>query len=355
MSQHNIIPGDGAVSNSIIYGGNFFMGGNIVFGDGSSHVENEEYGIKESSKNLDDEIMEHNEVQKFSESDEDMLLSEKISWDSDSWYREDSPYSFDGPEDGDNDGDIEDGGIDDDEEIDNNIEDDEYVVEKIAGHRFNNDGELEYFIKWDGWEEKDNTWELSTHVFAEKLINEYWKALSVKKPFNSEPQKPMNSTKQDLSSNDLDVEVRKRSKKRKPKTVILSSDEEHSNKSKKTSQNVKKSPRATLSQSKESSENNEPKENEKPKNKKKKEKQPNVEANDIEPGTSSDWERDIGDIESVELKDEKLVVFIAWNSGMRSMHQVEEVNKKAPQKMLSFYQHHLKIKKFIRKRSWYCF
>ncbi|CAG8630921.1 27116_t:CDS:2 [Gigaspora margarita] len=266
MSHQNIIPGDGAVSNSIIYGGNFFMGGNIVFGDGSSQVENGEYDIKESSKNLDDEIMDHNEVQNFSESDEDMLLSEKISWELDSWYREDSPYSFDGPEDGDNDGDIEDGGIDDDEEIDNNLEDDEYVVEKIADHRFNNDGELEYFIKWDGWEEKDNSWELSTHVFAEKLINEYWKALSIKKPFKSEPQKPMNSTKQDLSSTGLDVEV---------------------------------------------------------------------EANDIETGTSSDWERDIGDIESVELKDEKLVVFIAWNSGMRSMHQVEEVNKKAPQKFLS--------------------
>ncbi|KAF0531102.1 chromatin organization modifier domain-containing protein [Gigaspora margarita] len=347
MSHQNIIPGDSAVSNSIIYGGNFFMGGNIVFGDGSSHTENGEYDIKESSKNLDDEIMDHNEVQNFSESDEDMLLSEKISWELDSWYREDSPYRFDGPEDGDNDGDIEDGGIDDDEEIDNNLEDDEYVVEKIADHRFNNDGELEYFIKWDGWEEKDNSWELSTHVFAEKLINEYWKALSIKKPFKSEPQKPMNSTKQDLSSTGLDVEVRKRSKKRNPKTVILSN-----KKSKKTSQNVKKSPHVTLSQSKESSENNEPKENKKSKYKKKKEKQkqPKVEANDIETGTSSDWERDIGDIESVELKDEKLVVFIAWNSGMRSMHQVEEVNKKAPQKMLSFYQHHLKIKKFVRKK-----
>ncbi|CAG8516046.1 470_t:CDS:1, partial [Dentiscutata heterogama] len=108
MSLHNILPGDGAVSNSIIYGGNFFMGGNIVFGDGNSHVENEEYddyGIKERSKNLDDdEIMdlsnEHNETQKFSELDEDMLLSEKVSWELDFWYKEDSPYSFDDPEDG---------------------------------------------------------------------------------------------------------------------------------------------------------------------------------------------------------------------------------------------------------------
>ncbi|CAG8727305.1 721_t:CDS:2, partial [Racocetra persica] len=114
----------------------------------------------------------------------------------------------------------------------------------------------------------------------------------------------------------------------------------------------KSSSQPTLSQD---SGNTEPKKIKKTKYKKRIEKQPKLESNDIGPEISSDWERDIGDIESVELKDERLVVFVAWNSGVRSMHYVEEVNQKAPQRMLGFYQHHLKIKKFVRKNRWYCF
>ncbi|CAG8723520.1 3452_t:CDS:2, partial [Dentiscutata heterogama] len=92
---------------------------------------------------------------------------------------------------------------------------------------------------------------------------------------------------------------------------------------------------ATLSQAKEVSENTKPKENKKAKYKKQREKRHKFESNEIRSEASSDWERDIGDIESVELKNERLVVFVAWNSGVRSMHNVEEVNQKAPQKILS--------------------
>ncbi|CAG8544052.1 24367_t:CDS:2 [Dentiscutata erythropus] len=311
MSLHNILPGDGAVSNSIIYGGNFFMGGNIVFGDGNSEVEIEEcddYGIKERSKNLDDdEIMdlsnENNEAQKFSELDEDMLISEKVSWELDSWYKEDSPYRFDDPEDG---------------KLSAQERDDEYVVEKIAGHRLNKNGELEYCIKWDGWDDKDNSWELSTNVFAQKLINKYWNKLSNTKSIESEPLKQTSSSTGKVQK-----------KKRKPKAIILSSDEEQLKKSKFSSSH------ATLSQVKEVSENPKPKENKKAKYKKQEEKRSKFEPNEIRSEASSDWERDIGDIESVELKNEMLVVFVAWNSGVRSMHNVEEVNQKAPQKILS--------------------
>ncbi|CAG8605971.1 21195_t:CDS:2, partial [Cetraspora pellucida] len=272
MTPHNIIPGDDDVNHSIIYGDNFFMGGNVVFSDGNSHVENDEYDCSKNLENSNDEAFmnfsnEHDEVEKFSR----LELSQKVAWELDSqfWNREESPYSFD-PED-----------------------------EKLES--VDSNGELEYFIKWDGWDEKDNTWELSKNVFAQKLVNEYWNSLSIKKS----DQKQLKSKKSYSSSTGLD-EIKKRSKKRKPKN-ISSSDEERSEK-------------VDISKPK------------KIKHKKQREKQPKLELDDIEPETSSDWERDIGDIESVEIKDERLVVFVAWNSGVRSMHYIEEVNKKAPQK-----------------------
>lgn len=35
-----------------------------------------------------------------------------------------------------------------------------YVVEKILNHRFDDDGEIRFHIKWEGYEKaKDRTWE----------------------------------------------------------------------------------------------------------------------------------------------------------------------------------------------------
>lgn len=35
----------------------------------------------------------------------------------------------------------------------------EYVVEKIIDSRINEQGVKEYFLKWIGYDDKDNTWE----------------------------------------------------------------------------------------------------------------------------------------------------------------------------------------------------
>jgi hypothetical protein len=34
-----------------------------------------------------------------------------------------------------------------------------YVIEAIVGHRKDEKGAWEYFVKWEGWDAKDNTWE----------------------------------------------------------------------------------------------------------------------------------------------------------------------------------------------------
>ncbi|CAG8512815.1 4968_t:CDS:2 [Acaulospora morrowiae] len=65
---------------------------------------------------------------------------------------------------------------------------------------------------------------------------------------------------------------------------------------------------------------------------------------DCNPWTSANWERDIAEIESIE-KDPKhgLIVFFAWKSGYKSVEPIKVLNKRAPQKMLDFYEIHLKL------------
>ncbi|CAG8553628.1 6769_t:CDS:2 [Funneliformis caledonium] len=52
--------------------------------------------------------------------------------------------------------------------------DDEYIVEKILEHRIKK-GITQYYLKWKGFPEEDNTWENESDIFATELVEEYWK------------------------------------------------------------------------------------------------------------------------------------------------------------------------------------
>jgi hypothetical protein len=50
-----------------------------------------------------------------------------------------------------------------------------YVIEAIVGHRKDEKGAWEYFVKWEEWEAKDNTWEKEWALArAKQMLREYW-------------------------------------------------------------------------------------------------------------------------------------------------------------------------------------
>jgi chromobox protein 1 len=51
--------------------------------------------------------------------------------------------------------------------------DDIYVVEKILDKRILENGQIEYFLKWFGYDEDDATWEPEENVFCKDLIEQY--------------------------------------------------------------------------------------------------------------------------------------------------------------------------------------
>ncbi|MCC7160093.1 MAG: hypothetical protein IT281_11260 [Ignavibacteria bacterium] len=51
--------------------------------------------------------------------------------------------------------------------------DDIYVVEKILDRKLSNNGQIEYLLKWFGYDEDDATWEPEENIFCKDLIQIY--------------------------------------------------------------------------------------------------------------------------------------------------------------------------------------
>ncbi|KAG0296156.1 hypothetical protein BGZ98_001086 [Dissophora globulifera] len=63
------------------------------------------------------------------------------------------------------------------EEIDELMDDDEdgdvYDVERVVGHKRER-GTLWYHIKWEGYDDSENTWQKSDEIFGLDVVEEYW-------------------------------------------------------------------------------------------------------------------------------------------------------------------------------------
>jgi len=58
-------------------------------------------------------------------------------------------------------------------EDEDETEEEEYVVEQILSHRVTRKGKLEYYLKWKGFSDADNTWEPAENLNCKDLVEAY--------------------------------------------------------------------------------------------------------------------------------------------------------------------------------------
>ncbi|KAF4504787.1 hypothetical protein G6O67_008195 [Ophiocordyceps sinensis] len=199
------------------------------------------------------------------------------------------------------DGEGDDGEVDDgeggdgdgDEEVD--LDEDEFIVEAIKKHMVDEDGSLKFLVKWEGWEKKsDLTWEPEDNLMesASEVLQQYYKRLGGRDRIFEESEKATRGKKRGRASGETSVTATKRSRKNGL----------HPAESSPPATSKKWSPPA------------------------------------------GSWEDEIESIDACEDEGSgRLVVYLIWKNGRKTKHDTSVIYKKCPQKMLQFYERHVKI------------
>ncbi|KAF4447012.1 putative chromatin-associated swi6 protein [Fusarium austroafricanum] len=184
---------------------------------------------------------------------------------------------------------------DEDGEGDEDLDEDEFVVEAIKKHLIDDDGTLKFQVKWEGYEaKKDLTWEPEENLreSAQEILDAYFDKFGGREKIFEES------------------ETAAKTKKRRRATNGTTS----------TTSTTKRSRRGHP-------------------------------ANSATPATAKQWSPPAGswenEIETIDAcEDEgsgKLVVYLIWKNGRKTKHDVNVIYSKCPQKMLRFYERHVKI------------
>ncbi|KND90596.1 Chromatin-associated protein swi6 [Tolypocladium ophioglossoides CBS 100239] len=208
---------------------------------------------------------------------------------------------------GDDEGEDED--EDEDEEEVEDLGEDEFIVEAIKKHMVDEDvrrprsrpgalanppqGSLKFLVKWEGWEKKtDLTWEPEDNLMesASEILEIYFARIGGRDKIFKESDKAARGKKRSRASSGALATKRSRKNGAHP-------------------------------------------------------------ADSTPPATSKKWSPPAGswedEIESIDAcEDEgsgKLVVYLIWKNGRKTRHETSVIYKKCPQKMLQFYERHVKI------------
>ncbi|KAK4201097.1 putative heterochromatin factor HP1 [Triangularia verruculosa] len=186
-----------------------------------------------------------------------------------------------------------------DEEDDGEEEAEVYVVEKILSHMIGKDGEPLFEVKWEGYEKKaDRTWEPEDNLLvnASEILNEYLKSVGGREALLNETQTALKSKKRGRkdSSTPQSSTTSKRSKRN-------------------SSHPLDSEPPASAKQTA------------------------------WKPPAGS-WEDHIAQLDACEDEEtHKLMVYLTWKNGHKTQHETSVIYSRCPQKMLQFYERHVRI------------
>ncbi|OHE97974.1 chromo domain-containing protein [Colletotrichum orchidophilum] len=184
---------------------------------------------------------------------------------------------------------------------DDNLEADEYVVEKILDHQVADDGTVNFRVKWEGYSKKaDQTWEPedSLKEGASEILEEYLRKLGGREALFEEKTKA------------------KTTKKRGRAGASSSTPPASSKKSKRNGHPAEATPPASAKEAK-------------------------SKAWTLPSGS---WEDGVESIDACEDEESgSIIIYLNWRNGQKTKHPKEVVYKRCPQKMLQFYEKHIRI------------
>ncbi|KAJ5727284.1 hypothetical protein N7493_005104 [Penicillium malachiteum] len=211
---------------------------------------------------------------------------------------------------------VEENGDESNEGDDDDDEEGVYVVEKITGHDFMDDGSLMLLVKWKGYEKKeDMTYEPEEGLKegASDAVKAYYKKIG------GRPKKP--SPKPAAKSGP--------GHKRKSINETKEEEEPASTPAAEPKKRRKSAPRATTSETPALTEDTSDAE---------------AESNWVPRGKNWDKELDTVDTIIRDPQSNGLYALLLWTNGKKSKISIETCYEKCPKKMLKFYEQHLVFK-----------
>ncbi|KAI8628417.1 heterochromatin protein one [Xylariaceae sp. FL1651] len=177
---------------------------------------------------------------------------------------------------------------------DEDLEEDEYIVEKILAHVLEADGSLKYKVKWEGYEKKaDQTWEDEENLRenATLVLDEYLASVGGRDKIIEEAQTGLKTKKRGRPAAGAPANGTKRRR----------NDSHPASATPPTSARAWKPPQGS-------------------------------------------WEDDVESIDACHDENTgKLIVFLTWKNGQKTQHDTKVIYQRCPQKMLQYYERHVKI------------